>query len=211
MFENLLETLASWIVTIISTTGYLGIFALMTVESALIPLPSEITMPFSGSLVASGRFNIWLVAVAGALGNLAGSLLAYALGFWGQENVVRVIIKKYGKYLLISEHEVERAEKWFLKYGELIVFTSRLMPVIRTFISLPAGIAKMNLVKFIIYTTVGSFLWSLILAYIGMVMGQNWRYLEVYFQKFDILIFIVLVLGAGGYLFRKYRQLKNRG
>lgn len=211
MFENLLETLASWIITIISSTGYLGIFALMTVESALIPLPSEITMPFSGSLVALGRFNIWLVAVAGALGNLAGSLLAYALGFWGQENVVRVIIKKYGKYLLISEHEVEKAEKWFLKYGELIVFTSRLMPVIRTFISLPAGIAKMNLVKFIIYTTVGSFLWSLILAYIGMVMGQNWRYLEVYFQKFDILIFIVLVLGAGGYLFRKYRQLKNRG
>jgi len=181
----------------------------MTVESALIPLPSEVTMPFSGSLVAIGRFNLVMVAIAGALGNLAGSLVAYALGFWGQENVARLVIKKYGKYLLISEHEFERAEKWFRKYGEIIVFISRLMPVIRTFISLPAGIAKMNLTKFIIYTTVGSFLWSLFLAYIGMVFGQNWNVLGGYFHKFDLLIVFVMIITFGSYVYYKLRQLKK--
>lgn len=205
----MLETLGGAIIDIISSTGYAGIFVLMAIESALIPLPSEVTMPFSGSLVALGRFNLILVAMAGALGNLAGSLLVYALGFWGQENVVRVVIRKYGKYLLVSEHEFERAERWFLRYGEMIVFASRLMPVVRTFISLPAGIARMNLKKFVVYTTVGSFLWSLFLAYIGMVLGQNWKILEVYFHKFDILIVFVLILTAVSYLFHKYRQIKK--
>jgi membrane protein DedA with SNARE-associated domain len=205
----MLETLASWIINIISSTGYAGIFALMAIESALIPLPSEVTMPFSGSLVALGKFELIWVAVAGALGNLVGSLLAYALGFWGQENVVRLVIRKYGKYLLISEHEFERAEKWFRKYGEIIVFSSRLMPVVRTFISLPAGIAKMNLGKFIVYTTIGSFLWSLFLAYIGMVLGQNWKILETYFRRFDILIGAVLILIIAFYFFHRYRQIKK--
>lgn len=181
----------------------------MAIESALIPLPSEVTMPFSGSLVSLGKFELIWVATAGALGNLLGSLIAYALGYWGQENVVRVVIRKYGKYVLISEHEFERAEKWFLKYGEIIVFSSRLMPVIRTFISLPAGIAKMNLTKFVIYTTIGSFLWSLLLAFIGMKLGQNWQILEVYFRRFDVLIVFVLILTAIFYAFHKYRQIKK--
>ncbi|MBI5465301.1 DedA family protein [Candidatus Gottesmanbacteria bacterium] len=210
MFESLLETLASWIINIISSTGYAGIFILMAIESALIPLPSEVTMPFSGSLVALGRFNLILVAIAGALGNLAGSLLAYALGFWGQENVVRLVIRKYGKYLLISEHEFERAEKWFRKYGEVIVFSSRLMPVVRTFISLPAGIVKMNLTKFIVYTTIGSFFWSLFLAYIGMVLGQNWKILETYFRRFDMAIIIGGVVLIGFYLYHKVKKSEIR-
>ncbi|MBI4999894.1 DedA family protein [Candidatus Gottesmanbacteria bacterium] len=210
MLESLLETLASWIINIISSTGYAGIFILMAIESALIPLPSEVTMPFSGSLVALGRFNLILVAIAGALGNLAGSLLAYALGFWGQENVVRLVIRKYGKYLLISEHEFERAEKWFRKYGEVIVFSSRLMPVVRTFISLPAGIVKMNLTKFIVYTLIGSFFWSLFLAYIGMVLGQNWKILETYFRRFDMAIIIGGVVLIGFYLYHKVKKLEIR-
>ncbi len=181
----------------------------MTLESALIPIPSEVTMPFSGSLAAQGRFGLLALALVGALGNLFGSLLAYALGFWGQENVVRVVIKKYGKYLLISEHEFDRAEKWFLKYGDIIIFLSRLLPVVRTFISLPAGIARMNLTKFIIYTVVGSFFWSLLLAYVGMTLGQNWQTLEVYFRRFDVVIVFVLILTATLYLFHKYRELKK--
>lgn len=205
----MLEFLGGFIVNIISTSGYFGIFILMAVESALIPLPSEVTMPFAGSLVASGRFNLLLVAISGALGNLGGSLLAYALGFWGQENVVRLVIKKYGRFLLISEHEFERTEKWFRQHGEIIVFLSRLAPVVRTFISLPAGIAKMNLSRFIIYTTAGSFIWSLLLAYIGMVLGNNWRVLEVYFHKFDVLIGLILVCTAAIYFFHKYRKIKN--
>lgn len=209
MFESLLETLASWIISIISSTGYAGIFILMAIESALIPLPSEITMPFAGSLVSSGRFGLIWVVLAGTLGNLGGSLLAYALGFWGQERIVRQVIRKYGKYILISEHEFDRAEKWFRKYGEAIVFSSRLMPVVRTFISLPAGIAKMNLTKFIIYTTMGSFLWSFLLTWIGMKLGENWKTLEVYFQKFDIFIVSFLGLGVFFYFIHKYRQIKK--
>ena len=205
----MLETIGGSIINIISSTGYVGIFILMAIESALIPLPSEVTMPFSGSLVALGRFNLILVAIAGALGNLAGSLAAYALGFWGQENVIRSVIKKYGKYVLISEHEFNRAEAWFRKYGEAIVFTSRLMPVVRTFISLPAGIAKMNLTRFILYTTIGSFIWSLLLTYIGMILGYNWKILEVYFRKFDLLIVFVLILTGVAYIFYKYRQIKK--
>lgn len=205
----MLELLAGFIINIISTSGYLGIFVLMAVESALIPLPSEVTMPFSGSLVALGKFNLIMTAIAGSLGNLAGSLAAYALGFWGQENVVRQVIKKYGRYFLISEHEFERAEKWFRKYGDAVVFASRLMPVIRTFISLPAGIAKMNLKKFIIYTTAGSFLWSLFLSYIGMVLGRNWNVLGGYFHKFDLLIVFIMVITVCSYIYYKLRRLQK--
>lgn len=191
---------------VINTTGYLGVFILMTIESALIPLPSEITMPFAGSLVAAGRFNLWLVATAGALGNLAGSLLAYAVGFWSDEAFVHALVKKYGKYVLFSEKELVHSEKWFRKHGEIIVFASRLLPAVRTFISLPAGIAKMNLTRFIIYTTAGSFIWSYFLAYIGMIFGKNWEKLHTYFQKFDLAI---VALGLGAVIFYIWHKVKR--
>ena len=206
----MLETLGTFVINIISDVGYLGIFILMALESACIPIPSEVTMPFSGSLVALGRFNLWMVVLIGALGNLAGSLLAYAIGYWGQDKIVRILIVKYGRYFLISEHEYDRAQKWFLKYGEIIVIASRMLPVIRTFISLPAGIAKMNLTKFILYTTIGSFFWSLVLTSVGMILGQNWQSLEVYFRQFDVLIVAGLTVGGLFYLYHKYKQLKKR-
>lgn len=205
----MLEFLGTFIINLISSTGYLGIFFLMALESALIPIPSEVTMPFAGSLVSLDKFDFFIVVLAGTLGNLVGSLLAYALGYWGQENLVRIIIKKYGKYLLISEHEYDRAKKWFIRYGDVIVFLSRILPVIRTFISLPAGIAKMKLSKFIIYTSVGSFLWSILLTYIGFTLGQRWNILEVYFRKFDVLIVAVLGFGVLFYFFHKYQKLKK--
>ncbi|MBI3577033.1 DedA family protein [Candidatus Gottesmanbacteria bacterium] len=201
----MLELLGAGIIHFISSAGYGGIFLLMTAESALIPIPSEVTMPFSGSLVALGTFNIWFVVIAGTLGNLFGSLLAYALGWWGQEAVVRKLIVKYGKYLLITEHEYDRAERWFRSRGEAIVFVSRVLPIVRTFISLPAGVAKMNLTRFTIYTTVGSFLWSLFLTYIGVVLGNNWKSLERYFHKFDLIIVSGLVVLAAWYLRRKFK------
>lgn len=206
----MLEILGTFVINVISDVGYLGIFILMALESACIPIPSEVTMPFSGSLVALGRFNLWMVTLVGALGNLAGSLLAYAVGYWGQDKFVRVLILKYGRYFLISEHEYDRAQKWFLKYGEIIVFTSRMLPIVRTFISLPAGIAKMNLTRFILYTAIGSFFWSLLLTYIGMILGKNWQSLEVYFRQFDLLIVAGLAVGGLFYLYHKYKQLKKR-
>lgn len=206
----MLEILANWVIDLISVLGYWGVFFLMTLESALIPIPSEVTMPFSGFLVFSGKFNFWAVVATGTLGNLAGSLLAYYLGLWGQERVVRKIIRQWGKYLLITEDEFDRAKVWFRRWGEPIVFFSRILPVIRTFISLPAGVAKMNLTKFIFYTTVGSFLWSLFLTSIGFVLGENWHSLGGYFRKFDIIFVTVFILIVAWYLNYKIKKIKTR-
>lgn len=166
-------------------------------------------MPFAGFLVGQGKLFFWLVVLMGAVGNLAGSLSAYALGFWGQETVVRKLIKKYGKWILVSEEEFNKAEKWFLHHGGKIAFFSRLMPVIRTYISLPAGIAKMNILRFSIFTFLGSFIWSAFLAWLGVLLGANWNILEVYFRKFDILIIGAGILLVGFYLFHKLRKSKS--
>lgn len=204
----MLESLANWVISIISGLGYPGVFILMTLESALIPIPSEVTMPFSGFLVTQGQFNFWLVVLAGTLGNLIGSLLAYALGFWGQEVVVRKTIRRWGKYLLVTEDELDRAEAWFRKYGDPIVFFSRIMPVIRTFISLPAGIARMNLTKFNIYTVLGSALWSAFLTYIGVALGKNWHSIGGYFRKFDVLLIALGIIFISWYIYHKIQKIK---
>jgi membrane protein DedA with SNARE-associated domain len=206
----MIELLGGWVIHFIASLGYFGIFLLMTLESALIPIPSEVTMPFSGSLIASGVFNFWFVVLIGTLGNLTGSLLAYWLGWWGQETVVRKLIVKYGKYLLISESEYDRSERWFRNHGELIVFASRVLPVLRTFISLPAGVAKMKLTKFITYTVVGCFIWSVVLTQIGVVLGKNWNTIGVYFHKFDIVIVVAGILFVAWYIQRKLKHFRKK-
>ena len=205
----MLEIIGSYIIHFISATGYFGIFILMTLESALVPIPSEVTMPFSGSLVNLGQFNFWFVVTAGTFGNLLGSLLAYALGWWGQEAVVRKAIRKFGKYLLVSEHEYDIGERWFRNHGQAIVFISRILPIIRTYISLPAGVAKMNLTKFIVLTTLGSLIWSFILTNIGLVLGKNWNIVGGYFHKFDLVIAGFLVILVIWYVRRKLRHFKK--
>lgn len=205
----MIELIGGWIVHLIATFGYFGIFLLMTLESALIPIPSEVTMPFAGSLVAVGTFNFWLVVFVGTIGNLVGSLLAYWLGWWGQEAVVRKIIVIYGKYFLISEHEYDRSERWFRNHGELIVLLSRVLPVLRTFISLPAGIAKMKLSKFVSYTVTGCFVWSLLLTQIGVVLGNNWKSLEGYFRRFDVVIVVICIAAVVWYVWHKLKHVRH--
>lgn len=207
--EAILGAIGTWITNSISTAGYPAVFFLMTVESVLIPIPSEITMPFAGFLVGLGKLNFWLVVLLGGLGNLTGSLAAYALGYWGQETVVRRLVKNYGKYLLITQEEVDQAERWFRSHGELIAFGSRLLPVVRTFISLPAGISQMNVVRFSAYTLAGSLIWSAILTYIGKILGDNWNILEVYFRKFDILIAITGIAVVIFYVWYKLKKIKK--
>ena len=208
MISAILAWLSSIIISVISSTGYLGIFFLMALESACVPVPSEVIMPFSGFLVWEGRFELWQVVIWGALGNLAGSIAAYAVGAWGG----RRLIVKYGKYLLISGHDLDLADNWFAKYGQATVFFSRLLPVVRTFISLPAGIARMDFKKFCVYTLAGSLPWSFFLAYAGLIAGENWDGLKVYFHKFDLLIGILLVLGIIWWVRRHIRsvQIKNQ-
>lgn len=205
MIAWIIELLASFIISVISWGGYPGVILLMAIESACIPLPSEIIMPFSGYLVFRGEFGLFWVGLAGAFGCVVGSVPAYYLGLYGG----RPLVEKYGKYVLISHHDLDIADRWFERWGDWAIFFSRLLPVVRTFISFPAGVAKMNVPRFIVYTFVGSFPWCLGLAYIGMKLGENWDTLGVYFHKFDIFIGIVAVAGAGYYVWR-HLKTKNK-
>lgn len=205
----MLESIASWVINVISTLGYPGIVITMAIESALIPLPSEIIMPFSGYLVTLGKFSLLGVATAGAVGNVLGSLIAYALGYWGHERVVRRFVKKWGKWILLTEEELEGAEELLNKYKDLVVLGSRIVPGIRTVISLPCGIARLPLPRFIILTFVGSFIWSYFLAWIGFKLGENWDTLGPYFHKADAFI-VVLILGSlGFYVYHKLHKRKS--
>ncbi|OGC76971.1 MAG: alkaline phosphatase [candidate division Zixibacteria bacterium RBG_16_50_21] len=202
MVEKILAPIAAWLVSVISTLGYFGIVLTMAIESACIPLPSEIIMPFSGYLVSAGRFNLWLTGIAGAMGCVIGSVIAYWAGIKGG----RPFLEKYGRYVLISKHDLDNADKFFQKYGDWSIFISRLLPVIRTFISLPAGIAKMRFGRFVVLTFLGSLPWCLALAYIGQVMGENWEQIKVYFRKADIIIGVLIVTGLVWFLYRHLRK-----
>ena len=200
----IVEAVTNWIVGMISATHYWGIVLLMGIESACIPLPSEVIMPFGGYLVylEPERFNIWLMGVAGALGCVWGSALAYWVGYFGG----RPFILKYGRFLLMSRRDIDRADAWFHKYGDLAVFFSRLLPVIRTFISLPAGIARMPFWQFLVYTFVGSLPWCLALAYAGRVLGEQWdTKLKQYFRGADVIIIVVIVLMIAYYVYHHVR------
>lgn len=192
MVAAILEFLARFIIAVISRSGYLGIVLLMGIESACIPLPSEVIMPFSGYLVSAGRFRLAWVAVAGAVGCNLGSLVAYWVGAWGG----RPLAERYGRYVLVTRQDLEMADRWFARYGDWAVFFSRLLPVVRTFIALPAGIARMNFLRFNIYTFLGSLPWCWVLAYAGMRLGERWATLRTYFHRFDALLGVLLLLGA---------------
>lgn len=202
MVSSILVWLSSFIIAVISATGYLGLTFLMALESACLPIPSEVTMPFAGFLVWEGKLILWQVVVWGAVGNLIGSMVAYGVGYWGGRRVV----EKYGKYVLISTQDLALADSWFKKYGQATVFFSRLLPVVRTFISLPAGIARMDFKKFCIYTLLGSLIWSWFLTYAGLILGENWDSLKIYFHKFDLLIGALIVLVAGWWIWRHLKQ-----
>jgi membrane protein DedA with SNARE-associated domain len=193
LIEAIITEISRFIVSMISTFGYTGIFLTMAIESACIPLPSEIIMPFSGYLVTTGQFTILGVTLAGAIGNVAGSLVAYYAGVWGG----RPFFERFGPYMLVSVRDLEMADRWFAKYGEAAVFLGRMLPVVRTFISLPAGIAGVNIYRFILFTFLGALPWCYLLAYIGVKMGEQWEHLRGYFHQFDIVIGVGLALAIG--------------
>lgn len=199
----MLEIIASWTINVISTLGYPGIVLTMAIESALIPLPSEIIMPFSGFLVSTGRFELIWVGVAGAVGNVIGSLAAYALGYWGHEKLVRRFVRRFGKWILLGEEELDSAEKLLYKYKDWVVLGSRVVPGVRTIISLPAGFAKLPIWRFIVMTFIGSFIWSLFLAWVGLTMGENWDTLGPYFHKADALVVVIILALGGLYVYHK--------
>lgn len=189
MIAGLINFIVNIIIRIIGATGYAGIFFLMLLESCGVPVPSEVIMPFSGFLVASGQLIFALVVLAGTLGNLAGSCLAYCIGLKGG----RPLIEKYGKYIFISKRDMDKADYWFNRYGEPAVLLGRFLPVIRTYISFPAGIAKMDLKKFCFFTTLGALPWTLLFAWLGIKLQNHWTLIRDRLHNFDLAIAVLIV------------------
>lgn len=206
--QYLLEIMNNWYIA----TGYIGIVLAMALESCLIPLPSEIVMPLAGLFVttgmatATGKLDLFGVALAGAIGCLIGSAVAYWIGAAGG----RPLVLRYGKYVLISQADSDRADRWFAKYGSSVAFFSRLLPVVRTYISLPAGISRMNFGKFMLYTFLGSLPWTFALAYIGYLFGpaltQKITELSTIFHGLDVVIIVAFLALVGLYV---YRHIKH--
>ncbi len=190
MILELFNPLISYITSFISGLGYPGIFFLMVVESAMIPIPSEIIMPFSGFLVAAGKLSFVEVLLAGSFGNLIGSIITYYLGI----KIGRPLIIKYGRYILFSEKHLRFTEKLFERLGDKISFIGRLLPGVRTYVSFPLGIAKANPIKFMIYTLMGSIIWNALLTYAGIRLGSDWQSFHKYSPYLDIVAAIVIVV-----------------
>lgn len=207
---GLAQQLTNWIgltaIHVISTLGYTGILLLIALESACIPLPSEIILPFSGYLAWTGRFDLAAIAVVGALGSNLGSAVAYAVGSRGG----RPWLERHGRWLLLRPQDLALADGWFRRHGEITVFFSRMLPVARTFIALPAGVARMPLKKFHAYTFLGSLPWCWLLAYIGYRLGQHWRQIGSSFHRFDLAVLAVLAMGFAAFLWRHWPRAKSR-
>ena len=191
-----------------SAVGYLGVFVAMTIESAMIPLPSELILPLAGFMISdpskiepltNGAWSFWIVVIVATLGNTTGSLISYGIGAWGG----RPFLERWGRYLLIRPHEIEIADRFFRDHGPLTVFIGRLLPVVRTFISFPAGVTRMPLGKFVAYSTAGALPWSIALTFAGVQLGGHWADIRHALQPFDTLIAVVVVLGAAFLLWER--------
>ncbi len=206
MIEKIISWLAGVVIAVISQTGYLGVMLLMAIESACVPLPSEIIMPFAGYLVYTGRFNLFWAATAGALGCNLGSVIAYEIGFFGG----RPLVEKYGRYIWVSRRDLDLADRFFVRFGSAAVFIGRLLPVIRTFIALPAGVARMPRLRFHVYTFAGSWPWCFALAWVGMKLGEKWEtdpHLRQWLHRLDAVIIVLLLAGL---IFFVRSHWKNR-
>ena len=205
ILDNILVPIIGFIEHTISTMGPLGVSLLMAIESCNIPLPSEAILPFAGYLVSKGVFSIHVAAWAGAFGCVLGSIPSYYLGYFGG----RPFIEKYGKWFLISKRDLEMADKWEQKYGNAAFFICRMLPIVRTFISLPAGILKANFKQFILFTFLGSLIWSYPLVFVGMKLGQHTEVLKAFWHKFDIAIVLILGILFVLYLVNHFKHLKD--
>jgi len=202
---NILETLSNFVISVVEQLGYTGVFVAMGVESACIPLPSEVIMPFAGFVVWKGELTLIGVTLAGTAGCLAGSLVAYFVGGYGG----LPLLERYGKYVLIRRSELDRAHTWFARYGEIAVFVGRFLPLVRSFISLPAGVARMDVKKFSLYTVLGSLPWCFGLAVVGVLLGPHWSDLEALFRYLDIVV-IAGIIGLVGYLIYHRERIMRR-
>jgi membrane protein DedA with SNARE-associated domain len=210
MIESIVGRLLVFTTAVIGAMGYGGVVLLMAIESACIPLPSEIIMPLAGYLVYQGQFTLHGAALAGAVGCVVGSIPAYYLGQYGG----RPLIERYGRYLLVSHRELDLADRLFQRWGHWVVFAGRLLPVVRTLIAFPAGVARMPMGKFIAYTFVGSYPWCLALAWVGAKLGQSWHTdprFKAFYHRFELVIVVAGVLAVIWFVWHKVREARRAG
>ena len=205
---NLLDSLKVWVENIISTGGYPGLYFVMFIENVFPPIPSEVVLPLAGSLSLTGRFSIPLITIVGMLGSLTGAFLFYGLGKWLGEERVRNFIGKFGKYALLSVEDFDKSKDWFDKYDEWVIFFSRMVPIVRSLISIPAGVADMNLPKFSFYTILGTALWSFILSYAGRLLGEQWPVITDFINTYQNVVLVVAVLVV--VIFVAYRLVRKK-
>ena len=205
MIETVISSIVAWIQSVITQLGPWGVAILMAIESCNIPLPSEAILPFAGYLVTKGVFSIHTAALFGAIGCVLGSIPSYYLGYFGG----RKFIEKYGKYFLISSHDLKVADEWVEKYGDWSFFICRMLPVVRTFISLPAGILKAKKRFFFTFTFLGSLVWSYVLVYVGIKLGENLDTLKHIWHKFDAVIILICMILGIIYIYHHIKNLKN--
>jgi len=213
--EALEQQLVDFLMNLFQTIGWSGVVVIMALESANIPIPSEVTMPLAGWMLVRGIGEVsqvpawqalWQGGLFGAIGCTLGSVISYALGAWGG----RPLVKRYGKYILVGGEDLEKADRWFARWGDWAAFVSRLMPIVRTFISFPAGVVRMNFVRFTAFSFVGSFIWCALLAWGGYLFGQHWEELRAIMRPFDIPIAIVIVAGLAYYVYRHVRKSRQK-
>ncbi|MDK2982023.1 MAG: hypothetical protein PWQ55_2370 [Chloroflexota bacterium] len=205
---SFLDSIKVWVEGIISTGGYPGLYFVMFLENVFPPIPSEVVLPLAGSLSLTGRFTIPLITIVGMLGSLTGAFLFYGLGKWLGEERLRKFIGKYGKYALLSVEDFDKSKEWFDKYDEWVIFFSRMVPIVRSLISIPAGVADMNLTKFSIYTVLGTALWSFVLSFAGRLLGEQWPVITDFINTYQNVVLVVAVLAVA--IFVIYRLIAKK-
>ncbi len=204
----MLEQLSGFIIHLIQSSGYLGVFVLMVLNAAAIPIPSEVTLPFAGFLSNQGSLSLPLVIFTGILGDLTGSIIGYSIGYFLEEALLLNLIKKYGRFILVTEHDYEKATKWIKKYGTPVVFIGKMTPGVKSFMSVAAGITEIKFVKFVVGNVLAALVYVSLVSFVGFYLGSKWNILGGYFRKFEVLIVILIILGLLFYINYKLKIIK---
>jgi len=210
MIGEIFGALADFAIKLVSDLGYPGIVLAMAVENLFPPIPSEAVMPMAGYLTTTGRFNLWLTILAGVLGSLIGAVVLYYIGIWAGNLAFRKFLDRYGRFFMTTSKELDAAEKWFEKHGEKSVLLWRMIPIVRSIISIPAGFTKMPLKKFMIFTTIGTTAWTAFLTIVGVVLGENWEEIGPMMKKFEFVVIGIVVVLAGYYIVRQLRSRESK-
>ncbi len=209
LFISFIHHLTQTVLNLVSDLGYPGIVLAMAAENLFPPIPSEAVMPLAGYLSTTGRFNLWLAIFAGVLGSLIGAVVLYYIGIWAGNLAFKNFLDRYGHFFMTTSKDLEAAEGWFEKHGEKSVLFCRMIPIVRSIISIPAGFIRMPLKKFIIFTTIGTTAWTFLLTVVGVVLGENWERIAPVMKKFEFVVVGMFVVGGGCYVFRKAKKRKS--